>query len=49
MRKNVRAVTQKSKMKNWMPQQKSHFVLTVLLIMVLLFIVFYFFLKNKAH
>jgi hypothetical protein len=49
MSKNVKPVTHKRKMKNWMPQQKSHFILLVLVIMALLFIIFYFFLKNKAH
>lgn len=48
MEKNRKAVNPHN-VKRWMPHQRSHFGLTVLLIMVLLFVVFYFFVRNKVH
>ncbi|HEU4904225.1 MAG TPA: hypothetical protein VFT06_15575 [Flavisolibacter sp.] len=45
----MKEIRRRGKLPGWMPQRKSHFALLTLLMLVLLFVVFYFILRNKAH
>ncbi|WP_162944790.1 preprotein translocase subunit YajC [Flavisolibacter nicotianae] len=45
----MKDIRRREGMPAWMPKRKSHFWLLTLVMLAVLFVVFYFFLRNKAH